>query len=171
LADGFVPILFVTCNHTPTARLASLECGADTYLLRPFAPDELLAQVRAFLRLKQLHDRLAQKTAEVQLINRRLQQTYQQLDQELALAGRIQRSLLPQALPDMPSVRFAVYYRPCGQVGGDSYDAFRLDEHHVGFYVADAMGHGVPASLLTVFVKKGVRAQEIFGRQDPPLGP
>src|SRR5262249_40212165 len=30
---------------------------------------------------------------------------------------------------------------------------------------ADAMGHGVPASLLTIFVKKGVRAKEVFGQQ------
>src|SRR6185295_3044153 len=42
---------------------------------------------------------------------------------------------------------------------------FRLDEQHLGFYVADAMGHGVPASLLTIFVKTGVRAKEINGKQ------
>ncbi len=65
----------------------------------------------------------------------------------------------------MPPVRFAVHYLLCGQVGGDFYDVFRLDENHVGFYVADAMGHGVPASLLTIFVKKGVRAKEVFGKQ------
>ncbi|HYV39529.1 MAG TPA: PP2C family protein-serine/threonine phosphatase [Gemmataceae bacterium] len=34
----------------------------------------------------------------------------------------------------------------------------------MGFYVADAMGHGVPASLLTVFVKTGVRVKEINGK-------
>jgi len=65
----------------------------------------------------------------------------------------------------VPHVRFAVHYLLCGQVGGDFYDVFRLDENHVGFYVADAMGHGVPASLLTIFVKKGVRAKEVFGQQ------
>src|SRR5262249_8755525 len=48
---------------------------------------------------------------------------------------------------------------------GDFYDVFRLDERHVGLYVADAMGHGVPASLLTIFVKKGIRAKEVFGKQ------
>jgi sigma-B regulation protein RsbU (phosphoserine phosphatase) len=53
----------------------------------------------------------------------------------------------------------------CGRVGGDFYDIFRLDEQHVGFYVADAMGHGVPASLLTIFIKKGVKAKEVFGSQ------
>jgi sigma-B regulation protein RsbU (phosphoserine phosphatase) len=35
----------------------------------------------------------------------------------------------------------------------------------VGLYVADAVGHGVPASLLTIFVKKGVRGKDIFGRE------
>jgi sigma-B regulation protein RsbU (phosphoserine phosphatase) len=165
LADGFVPLLFVPGDATPAARLASLQAGADTYLLRPFAPAELLAQVQALVRLKERHDRLTEKSAEVQRVNQRLQRTYQQLDQELELARRIQRSLLPQTLPELPRLRFAVHYRPCGRVGGDFYDVFRLDEEHVGLYVADAMGHGVPASLLTIFVKKGVRAKEIFGRE------
>jgi sigma-B regulation protein RsbU (phosphoserine phosphatase) len=163
--DAFLPILFITADDAPTSRLASLECGADAYLLRPFEPAELLAQANALLRIKEGHDRLTEKTAEVHRINKRLQQAYQQIDQELELARRIQQSFLPQALPQVPQVRFAVHYQPCGRVGGDFYDIFRLDERHLGFYVADAMGHGVPASLLTIFVKKGVRAKEIFGQQ------
>jgi sigma-B regulation protein RsbU (phosphoserine phosphatase) len=165
LADRFLPILFVTADPSPAARLASLECGADTYLLWPFAPGELLAQVQVFLRIKEGHERLSEKSAEVNRINKRLQQAYQQIDQELELARRIQQSFLPQSLPEVPEVRFAVRYQPCGRVGGDFYDIFRLDEKHLGFYIADAMGHGVPASLLTIFVKKGVRAKEIFGQQ------
>jgi sigma-B regulation protein RsbU (phosphoserine phosphatase) len=74
-------------------------------------------------------------------------------------------SFLPQSLPETPGARFAVQYRPCGRVGGDFYDVFRLDEHHVGFYIADAMGHGVPASLLTIFLKRGVRGKDITGKQ------
>jgi serine phosphatase RsbU (regulator of sigma subunit) len=165
LEEAFVPILFVTDDHNPTSRLASFEAGADTYLLRPFIAGELIAQVEALLRIKEVHDRLAERTAEVNRVNRRLQQAYQQLDQELQLAQRIQASFLPQSLPQVPQVRFAAHYVLCGRVGGDFYDIFRLDERHVGFYVADAMGHGVPASLLTIFVKKGVRAKEVFGSQ------
>jgi serine phosphatase RsbU (regulator of sigma subunit) len=165
LEDVVVPILYVTDDPSPEGRLAGLESGADTCLWRPFAPGELLAQVKALLRLKDIHDRLSEKTAEVHRINRRLQQAYQQIDQELQLAQRLQASFLPQSLPDVPGARFAVHYLMCGRVGGDFYDAFRLDEEHVGVYVADAMGHGVPASLLTIFVKKGVRTKEVFGRQ------
>src|SRR5262245_54762242 len=41
LEDHFLPILFVTDDHSPQTRLASFEAGADTYLLRPYIPGEL----------------------------------------------------------------------------------------------------------------------------------
>jgi phosphoserine phosphatase RsbU/P len=165
LEERVVPILCITDDHSPAARLASFEAGADTYLLRPFAPGEVQAQVKALVRFKETHDRLAEKTAEIHRINKRLQAAYQQIDQELELAQRIQSSFLPQTLPEVPNGRFAVHYLLCGRVGGDFYDVFRLDENHIGFYVADAMGHGVPASLLTIFIKKGIKAKEVFGQQ------
>jgi sigma-B regulation protein RsbU (phosphoserine phosphatase) len=165
LGESYLPMLFISPDPSPAARLASLASGVDAYLLRPFDPAELVAQVRALVRNKERHDRLSEKTAEVHRINKRLQQAYQQIDQELELARRIQESFLPRKLPELPQVRFAVHYQPCNRVGGDFYDIFRLDEQHLGFYVADAMGHGVPASLLTVFVKTGVRAKEITGSQ------
>lgn len=165
LDTQFVPILYVTEDARPAARVAGFESGADAYLLRPLAPGELLAQVRALLRIKDSHDRLAGKTAEVHRVNKRLLQLHQQIDYELQLAQRIQSSFLPRTLPDVPRCRFAVHYLLRGRVGGDFYDAFRLDENHVALYVADAMGHGVPASLLTIFVKKGVKAKEVNGKQ------
>src|SRR5262245_29907688 len=101
LAESFIPILFLTGEADTAARLASLEGGADACLLRPFADAELLAQVRALLRIKMLHDRLTERTAEVSRLNRRLQLAYQQIDEELELAHRIQLSFLPQTLPDL----------------------------------------------------------------------
>jgi sigma-B regulation protein RsbU (phosphoserine phosphatase) len=162
--EQFVPILFVGGKTNGSHFALSLNSGADAYLNRPFAPAELVAQVQALLRIKDRHDQLAAQAAESGRVTKRLQTVHRQHDQELELARRIQESFLPQTLPQLPSVRFAVKYRPCGHVGGDFYDVFRLDERHVGFYVADAMGHGVPASLLTIFVKKSVRAKEINGQ-------
>jgi sigma-B regulation protein RsbU (phosphoserine phosphatase) len=163
--QDFVPILFITDDASPDNRVATLEAGAHAYLLAPLAPGELLAQGRALLRIKDSHDGLAGRAAEVHRVNTRLRQLHQQLDHELKLAQRIQSSLLPHTLPQVPRLRFAVHYMLRDRVGGDFYDVFRLDEHHVGLYVADAMGHGVPASLLTIFVKKGVQAKEVFGNQ------
>jgi sigma-B regulation protein RsbU (phosphoserine phosphatase) len=171
IGDRFLPVLYLTNDPAPDTRLAILEGGADAYLLRPFAAGEFHAQVHALLRIKDTHDRLTEKTAEVHHLNHRLQQAYQQIDLDLVLAQRIQRSFLPHDLPAAPGVRFAVHYVPRGPIGGDFYDAFRLDERHVGFYVADAMSHGVPAGLLTILVKKVVQAKEVHGRQYRLIAP
>ncbi|MGF1580428.1 MAG: SpoIIE family protein phosphatase [Gemmataceae bacterium] len=171
LGEAFVPILYICNDSTPTARLGMLESGANMYLLRPFSPQEFLSQIQAFATIKARHDRLLEKTAEVNRINKRLQNVYQQMNFELELAARIQTSFLPQKLPELPQVRFGVFYKPCGRVGGDFYDVFRLDERHLGFYVADAMGHGVPASLLTIFVKERIRPKEINGHSYRLLPP
>ncbi len=36
----------------------------------------------------------------------------------------------------------------------------RIDEDHVGFYIADAVGHGMPAALLTIFIKRTLQTKE-----------
>jgi two-component system response regulator MprA len=45
-----VPILMLTARDTVPDRVAGLEAGADDYLVKPFAFDELLARIRALLR-------------------------------------------------------------------------------------------------------------------------
>tara|TARA_Y100001970_G_scaffold157750_1_gene192949 strand:+ start:2956 stop:3642 length:687 start_codon:yes stop_codon:yes gene_type:complete len=44
------PIIVVTARHLISDRVAGLDAGADDYLVKPFALDELLARVRALLR-------------------------------------------------------------------------------------------------------------------------
>ena len=67
-ADGFtvcrearmrgsrVPILLLTAKHEVSDRVAGLDAGADDYLVKPFAIDELLARVRALLRRRPSSD-------------------------------------------------------------------------------------------------------------------
>lgn len=161
-AESLFPILYLAASGT--GRSAALAAGADACLARPFGEEELVAQARALLRIGETQQRLLAQANEARHVNRRLQQAHQRVDAELELARRIQQSFLPPSMPEVPKARLAVQYRPCGRVGGDFYDVFRLDENHLGFYIADAMGHGVPASLLTIFLKKGVRPKDISGR-------
>lgn len=51
-----VPIVMLTAKDQSWEKVAGLERGADAYLTKPFAPAELLAQVRALLRLVCSHD-------------------------------------------------------------------------------------------------------------------
>lgn len=78
------------------------------------------------------------------------------IDEELRLAARLQQDFLPRDLPRVGPVQVHALFRPAGYVSGDLYDVTRLDENHLGFYLADAVGHGVPAALLTMFIKHAV---------------
>jgi sigma-B regulation protein RsbU (phosphoserine phosphatase) len=144
---------------------AGLDAGADVVIRLGTAPDHLVAQLKALLRVQHLHTRLASRAAEAQNLNQKLQQAYQQIDGDSELTRRIHRGFLPRSLPEVGRVRFAVCYRPRSRIGGDFYDVMRLDEDHLGLYVADAMGRGLPASsLLSIFVKKSLTPKEILGR-------
>ncbi|MEM1446728.1 MAG: SpoIIE family protein phosphatase [Planctomycetota bacterium] len=83
------------------------------------------------------------------------------IDEELRMAVKIQREFLPKALPDIGDFGFEVLWRPAGYVSGDIYDVIRLDEHHFGFFMADAVGHGVPAALMTIYIKQSLRTKRI----------
>jgi serine phosphatase RsbU (regulator of sigma subunit) len=157
------PLLYFSPDDSLAARLAGFSHGADAVVAKSATADELLVQVRVLERWHSARDHWLDRAAQSQQFSQQLQQAYQQLDLDLRMARRLQASFLPQTLPEVGSVRFAVSYRPCGQIGGDFCDVVRLDEDHVGFYVADAMGHGVPASLLTVFLKKAVQLKEMSG--------
>jgi len=86
------------------------------------------------------------------------------MDDELRMAARLQQDFLPKSMPQVGRVRFHTLFRPAGYVSGDLYDVMRLDEQRVGFYMADAVVHGVPAALLTMFIKHALQTKEIDPR-------
>jgi two-component system response regulator MprA len=53
------PILMLTARDEVADRVRGLDAGADDYLVKPFAPDELLARVRALLRRREPRERAA----------------------------------------------------------------------------------------------------------------
>jgi sigma-B regulation protein RsbU (phosphoserine phosphatase) len=77
------------------------------------------------------------------------------LKNEVEMARRLQTSLLPEP-PDDPRLDFALVYMPCESLGGDFVDIFFIDDSHLGMYIADVSGHGVQASLLTVFLRSAI---------------
>ncbi len=76
---------------------------------------------------------------------------------ELNLAASIQHEIMPRSLPDIHGLEFGVIFRPVGYVSGDIYDVAQLDDRHVGFLIADAVGHGVPAALMTMVISRSLR--------------
>jgi len=82
------------------------------------------------------------------------------LHEELASAASIQREYMPKAIPEIEGIDMGIVYRPASYVSGDIYDIVELDEHHTGFFLADAVGHGVPAALMTMVISQGLHKTE-----------
>src|SRR5205823_2543496 len=69
----------------------------------------------------------------------------------LRAAGRLQnRLLLPTAPPDWPELRWGVHYAPLDHLGGDLYDFAHPGPDHLGFLIADASGHSIPAAMVAI---------------------
>jgi sigma-B regulation protein RsbU (phosphoserine phosphatase) len=80
------------------------------------------------------------------------------IEDELAVARRLQLSILPGRIPEMRNVRIAVAYQPMTAVAGDFYEFMPVDDKHVGFLVADVTGHGVPAALIASMIKMATQS-------------
>lgn len=95
------------------------------------------------------------------------------LEEELALARRIQVALLPARLPEIPGWELHGGNVPSRGVSGDYYEAvLRLDGRECVLLVADVSGKGMAASLLTVAleafcagpIEDGLPPEEICAR-------
>jgi len=82
------------------------------------------------------------------------------LAEQLRLAGLVQQDFLPTQLPITDRIRWATIFLPAEWVSGDIYNIVRIDEQYIGFYVADVVGHGMPAALLTIFLKQALVMRE-----------
>jgi serine phosphatase RsbU (regulator of sigma subunit)/anti-sigma regulatory factor (Ser/Thr protein kinase) len=129
----------------------------------------------------ELEDRVQRRTAELSAATGRLLQEIQerseaqeQLSQEEARARReheiaetLQRSLLPDRLPRIPTVALAARYVPATadmEVGGDWYDVIQLRDGLVGLAIGDVAGHGLQAAATMGQLRMALRAYAV---QDP----
>lgn len=104
------------------------------------------------------------KTASEIIKLRRGQSASRQLvavGQELDVAARIQESILPKTFPpfpERPELDVFAAMTPAQQVGGDFYDFFFIDEHHLAFAIGDVSGKGVPAALFMAVCRTLIKA-------------
>ncbi len=98
-----------------------------------------------------LHD-----ITELKVLSKELEKQNEQLKEDLSMAKKLQCSLLPKQQTIGDKISFSYIYKPCEMIGGDFLDIFEIDEDHVGIYIADVSGHGVAASMLTMFLRAAI---------------
>jgi PAS domain S-box-containing protein len=73
----------------------------------------------------------------------------------------LERSFVPEKLPDIPGVQLAARFIPGGvgvEVGGDWYDVQPLDGDQIALVIGDVAGRGVPAAAVMSQLRNGLRA-------------
>ena len=97
------------------------------------------------IRLNALVD---ERTVELSEKNRALEDTQQEIRNDLEMAHSVQAALVPSELPEDPRAGVAAFMTPALDVGGDFYDAFITDHGHLAFAIADVSGKGVASALM-----------------------
>ncbi len=78
--------------------------------------------------------------------------------EQMRLAGLIQRRMIAKKAPVVQGLDISATYIPCFDVGGDTYDFHRLSDTKIVITIADVMGKGMPAAIMTSWFRGAVRA-------------
>lgn len=89
----------------------------------------------------------------------RLESAGQRMEEDLLQARRIQMSLLPDTLPEVPGYEFAAGYESAREIGGDLYDFIRWPDapQRIGLLIADVSGKGTAAALFMAHSRAIIR--------------
>jgi len=137
-------VIFLSALGDVSDKVSGLQLGAVDYITKPIQAEEVLARVATHLTRQHLE--------------RELRRSRDRLNRELASAGRMQRLILPPALPVDPGVQFAASYQTSRHAGGDYYDVLPLATGHFGVMVADVSGHGAPAAIIMAMIRAALHS-------------
>ncbi len=173
-SPGYIFFIMLTARDTKEDLVEGMDAGADDFIAKPFNKEELYARIKAGERILKLEEDLADRNKALRETNEKLNKAYSVIEKDLREAGKIQFSLLPEQNSVIDGIQFDWIFMPSTYVAGDIFNYFKLDESHVGFYLLDVAGHGIPASMLSVTLSKVLSTENnkqcILKRQlkDPP---
>jgi sigma-B regulation protein RsbU (phosphoserine phosphatase) len=107
---------------------------------------------------------------ELRAANAKLQARQMEIEEDLRLAARVQRSLAPKSLA-CDSMSLDAFYHPVHSVGGDFALVNSPDQDHLSLLVCDVSGHGIGSALVanriysetTAHLRGGMPFLEMFG--------
>jgi anti-sigma regulatory factor (Ser/Thr protein kinase) len=95
-----------------------------------------------------------------------LRRAAEEVEHVAAVAETLQRSLLPERLPELSGLTMSARYvagSADAQVGGDWYDVIALRDGHAGIAIGDVVGHGLDAAARMARLQNALRAYALEG--------
>jgi len=148
-ATADIPIIFLSAMGEVADKVKGLELGAADYIAKPFDSAEVLARTNTQLRLRRLNQSLVRA-------NQDLKAKQLLLEEDLRAAADVQRALIPQVSPRVRHLAVSWVFEPCSSIGGDIFNVVSLDDRHVGIYMLDVSGHGVPPAMVSVLASQSL---------------
>jgi sigma-B regulation protein RsbU (phosphoserine phosphatase) len=146
-----VDVILMTGNaEEPDENLIrAIDEGAFYFIQKPFDRRVLLALVTRCLELRRLRGER--------------EQYLRRVERELEDARQFQLSLLPPPHLGLSGLSLAARYLACNELAGDFYDYVATDDGGVALVIADVVGHGASAAMMTGVVKAAFRASHADG--------
>lgn len=90
------------------------------------------------------------------LLAEKIKEKNKKMSDDINFAKNMQNRMLPpKGMYNGVSIDYL--YESSESLSGDFFDVFEIDENNTGIYICDVVGHGVTASLLTIFVRQSLR--------------
>lgn len=146
-ADPYVHTVLLTARAETLDLSEGLGAGADDFLTKPVAEDELIARLETGRRAAALHGRLLAQTRALDDALGELRRAQALLERDLELAGILQRETVPPPFALCNGAPVATFWQSSGHVGGDLLGHFPAEGRKLGVFSADVAGHGVASAL------------------------
>ena len=147
--DSYAYFILLTSKSEKAEIADGLEAGADDFLTKPVAPDELRARLRAGERIVGMQRELLQKNRLLGSTLTELQKVHDALDRDLVHARTVQQTFMRERRASVPGGDVSILFRSSGHVGGDLVGWFRINTSSVILYSIDVSGHGVASAMLS----------------------
>ncbi|GAA3858373.1 PP2C family protein-serine/threonine phosphatase [Celeribacter arenosi] len=144
---GYFILLTSKSDKAEVAR--GLDVGADDFLTKPVAGDELLARIRAGERILRVERELTEKNRLISTTLQEISDLYDSVDRDLVEARKLQQSLVRERFRDFGTAQLSLILHPCGHVGGDLVGFFPIGDDSFGVFSLDVSGHGIASALMT----------------------
>lgn len=146
-------IIMLTSKDGKADMAEALDSGADDYMIKPCDPIEFRARLHVGLRSIELREKIENQNRDLQKLIEEKQFLLSELEEDLGVAGSVQRQLFPREMPEDTDLDIAALSIPCNSLGGDMCDVRKLSDGRTIILMYDVAGHGVSSALIAAFAK------------------
>lgn len=165
-----LPVIVMSGEGLLQDAVGALKLGAWDYIAKPVEAAVLEHAINKALEKAALIEENRRYRANLEVLNRELKASLRLLAEDEDAGRQIQFRMLPRNNQEFGPYLFTRDVVPSTFLSGDFIDAFSIDPHHWGFYLADVSGHGVSSALVTVLLRTFVQRQVAsYTRTGDPL--